>query len=104
MPIATTENNTYNTTNTRERNPMPSVPVPPPRSPTMPSLPVFKAIYTFESQEESELSFQTGDIMKIIEKSDNGKNIGKSLLNVRLKVCIYRLVACSTQGSRRLGT
>ncbi|KAI7873701.1 P-loop containing nucleoside triphosphate hydrolase protein [Mucor mucedo] len=67
-PVAATEDNPYNT----GRNPLPSIPVPPPRSPTTPSLPVYKAIYTFESQEDSELPFQIGDTMQIIEKSDNG--------------------------------
>jgi myosin-1 len=36
-------------------------------------LPQFKAIYPFSSQSEGEIAFDTGDVLEIAEKDDNGK-------------------------------
>ncbi|CEI97129.1 Putative YALI0E05621p [Rhizopus microsporus] len=46
-------------------------PPPPSRKPVVPSQPTARAIYAFEGQQDGDLSFQEGEIITIIQKSDS---------------------------------
>ncbi|KAF1801808.1 hypothetical protein V8B55DRAFT_1474136 [Mucor lusitanicus] len=70
-----TPNNNYNTTNNfasqaaAKRAPPPP---PPSRKPVMaPSEPTARALYAFDGQQQGDLSFQEGDVITIVQKTDS---------------------------------
>ncbi|KAI8889340.1 hypothetical protein K501DRAFT_329147 [Backusella circina FSU 941] len=57
--------------NNRAPPPPPAAVAPPPPPPAS-GMPQYKALYPFASQSEGEIAFDTGDILEIAEKDDNG--------------------------------
>ena len=80
-PPVNNYNNSYNTNNNSnnslasqaaaKRAPPPPPPSRKPVIPPPPSEPVAKALYAFDGQQQGDLSFQEGDVITIIQKTDS---------------------------------
>jgi myosin I len=84
----------------RTQPPPPPPPPPPPMqppAPTEPPQPIYRAMYDFQGQTGSEMSFSKGEVLEITKKEGNGKRC-------QLAVLISRMVARETEWSGRLGT
>jgi myosin I len=61
-------------TRTSRQPPPPPPPPPPPTLPPAPAQPIYRALYDFNGQTPSEMSFSKGEILEITEKEGNGKS------------------------------
>ncbi|RUP48706.1 P-loop containing nucleoside triphosphate hydrolase protein [Jimgerdemannia flammicorona] len=74
-PVPAATNDTpASSSSAKARAPPPPPPAPPapPAPRAAPAVPVYKTIYPFQGQESGEISFDTDEIIEIIEKDENG--------------------------------
>jgi myosin I len=75
--------------------PPPPPPTQPPR-PMQPVQPIYRAMFDFQGQTSSEMSFSKGEVLDILKKEGNGMHY--------LDYTDIRMVACKTRWPRRVGS
>lgn len=93
------QNNTYQQTNSFASQAAAKRAPPPPPASKKPAEPTARALYAFEGQQQGDLSFQEGDVITIVQKTDSqddwwtGKLRGQQGIVSRL--CLFFIGVCA---------
>lgn len=97
-PIASHTRNASSTSSSRATPPPP----PPPAPPAAPSEPQYRVLYDFAGQSANEITLKAGDLITIVQKENNGKNLPSHIYIPLLT--LRRMVASQNTSGPGLGS